>query len=193
MKVPSKGFTLVELMVVVSVLAVLSTILYANFSQARAQSRDAERKSDLRNIQSALELYKQKYGRYPAGCNGAGAWSGELGSGVGYRCSSGSGAYIVSPGGSYPALSPEFIPTLPTDPKLNGNGSGYMYVSNADGSVYKFMIRNTVEINKVTSYEDPLKGCDYSGLAQVTCSASTMPKELATDTNCFSPTKMSVE
>ena len=63
MKKQIAGFTLVELLVAVSIVAILSSFLYASFSDARAQSRDAQRQADLRLLQSAVELYKQDNGR----------------------------------------------------------------------------------------------------------------------------------
>ena len=54
----SKGFTLVELLIVISIIGVLSALLMANFIGVRQRARDSQRKSDLRQIQSALELYK---------------------------------------------------------------------------------------------------------------------------------------
>ena len=61
-----KGFTLVELLVVVSLIGVLATLVIANLNSARERARDANRKSDLRNIQTALRLYYNDNGRYPA-------------------------------------------------------------------------------------------------------------------------------
>lgn len=143
------GFSLVELLVVISIIGILSAVLYANFSQGSAQARDAERSADLRNVQSALELYKNKNGRYPAGCRPVGSWSGQTGSA--YPCPSGN-QYIVG-------LAPEFLPTLPVDSKLNGSNSGYVYATNANGTVYKFMALATVE-SEVVTYDHEFKSCD---------------------------------
>lgn len=60
-----KGFTLIELLVVISIIGILSTLLTANFIGVRQRSRDAQRKSNLRQIQSALELYRADVGSYP--------------------------------------------------------------------------------------------------------------------------------
>ncbi|HEY4504533.1 MAG TPA: prepilin-type N-terminal cleavage/methylation domain-containing protein [Candidatus Paceibacterota bacterium] len=61
----SDGFTLIELLIVIAIIGVLATILLANFIGVRQRSRDAQRKADLRQIQSAIELYKADQGVYP--------------------------------------------------------------------------------------------------------------------------------
>lgn len=60
-----KGFTLIELLVVVAIIGVLSALLMSNFVGVRQRARDAQRKSDVRQIQSALELYRADIGAYP--------------------------------------------------------------------------------------------------------------------------------
>ena len=61
-----KGFTLVELVVVVAVIAILSGIVIANISSSRSKARDAKRISDIAQIQLALEQYFDRCGKYPA-------------------------------------------------------------------------------------------------------------------------------
>ncbi len=65
----SAGFTLVELMVVVSIIAVLSLIGLVLYSGAQSKARDSIRKSDLNNLALALDIYYQKNGSYPNHCN----------------------------------------------------------------------------------------------------------------------------
>lgn len=60
-----RGFTLIELLIVVAIIGVLATLLMANFVGVRQRARDAQRKSDLRQIQSALEIYRSDLGSYP--------------------------------------------------------------------------------------------------------------------------------
>lgn len=61
-----KGFTLIELLVVVSLIGVLATLVIANLNSARERARDTQRKSDLRNIQTALRLYYNDSSDFPA-------------------------------------------------------------------------------------------------------------------------------
>ena len=53
-----KGFTLLELLVVIGIIGVLAALSLPNFMSARARARDGQRKSDLVQIQKAFELYK---------------------------------------------------------------------------------------------------------------------------------------
>ncbi len=72
-----KGFTLVELLIVMTLISSLAALVLVNFRSAQMRGRDAVRKSDLRNIQTALRLYYNDIGGYPlgsgtiTGCGGA--------------------------------------------------------------------------------------------------------------------------
>lgn len=73
-----RGFTLVELLVVISILSVLVSVVVVSFRSSQLKGRDAQRKSDLKQIANALELYYSDYGKYPdevsgriIGCAGA--------------------------------------------------------------------------------------------------------------------------
>ncbi|HOY56341.1 MAG TPA: prepilin-type N-terminal cleavage/methylation domain-containing protein [bacterium] len=66
MKKNIKGFTLIELLVVISIIGLLSTLAMVALTNARIKARDARRVSDIKQIQTALELYAQDANRYPA-------------------------------------------------------------------------------------------------------------------------------
>jgi len=59
------GFTLVELLVAATIIALLAGIGVTSFSALTKQSRDSRRKADLENLRSALELYRSDNDYYP--------------------------------------------------------------------------------------------------------------------------------
>jgi prepilin-type N-terminal cleavage/methylation domain-containing protein len=59
------AFTLVEILVVMAIIGILATLGTSSFLSARLRARDAERKSDIGQIQRSLELYYSDYTEYP--------------------------------------------------------------------------------------------------------------------------------
>jgi len=60
-----KGFTLIELLVVIAIIGLLSTLAVISLNNARQKSRDAKRVSDIKQVQTALELYYNDANGYP--------------------------------------------------------------------------------------------------------------------------------
>lgn len=90
-----KGFTLIELMVAISVVAILSTIGLMVYTNSQRLARDTKRKDDLRQIKNALVLYYNDVKQYPTATD--------------MITSAGGGTWI-------PALTTNYIDRLPTDP-----------------------------------------------------------------------------
>lgn len=65
-----KGFTLIELLVVIAIIGLLSTLAVIALGSARTKARDAKRLSDLKQIQTALELYYTDKAVYPTAAAG---------------------------------------------------------------------------------------------------------------------------
>ncbi len=63
------GFTLFELLVVISIIAVLMAVISTSYSAAQKRARDARRRQDIKAVQKALEQYRAVHDRYPVGCN----------------------------------------------------------------------------------------------------------------------------
>ena len=116
----NKGFTLIELLIVIAIIGVLATLLMVNFVGVRQRARDAQRKSDLRQIQSALEIWRSDNGSYPA--------SSEFG-GCGAILKSGSVTYMAK---------------IPCDPSNTGKFV-YTYVSAGSTNVASYTLYSCLE------------------------------------------------
>jgi len=64
------GFTLIEILVVMAILAILSAIGIGSFQSSQQKARDSERKSSFKQIGIALETYYNDYSQYPTGSGG---------------------------------------------------------------------------------------------------------------------------
>ncbi len=108
-----KSFTLIELIVVISIIALLGALGITTYSNTQIDARNTRRKSDLKTIETALNSYYSINNRYPT--TGL-LWFGTCTS---YGSHSDSDS-DPNPNGPYiPGLAPEFIPRLPRDPTEN--------------------------------------------------------------------------
>lgn len=153
------GFTLIEVVVVTSIIAILAGAALMSFNDARTQARDDIRMSQLEQLRLALELYKSEYGQYPAaGCTAGTSWvgPGTFDPDPDFSWGASCDEYIVG-------LVPDFLPRLPLDPLRSLEDSshviGIMYRTNPERTMYKVIFRNTVEVQKVQSYNDPFARC----------------------------------
>ena len=123
-----RGFTLIELLVSISIIAILTALLTANFIGARQRGRDGQRKSNMYQIQSALELYRADNGNYPLTAAMA-------------TCGNG-----ISVGGTI------YMQKVPCDP-VTGNPYQYTLV---DGSTYTLFgcLENSNDSDKDTDQAD---------------------------------------
>ncbi len=60
-----KGFTLIEILIVVAIIAILASIVIVGVGPAQQSGRDARRIEDLQNIRNGLQLYYSKCGYFP--------------------------------------------------------------------------------------------------------------------------------
>ena len=110
-----KGFTLIELLVVIAIIGLLSTLAVVALNSARQKARDAKRVADIKQIQTALELYYNDQSGYPVA-------TGTLGS-TNFACLGTAGFGAAACADVYMGL----VPTNPTP-----NGADYVYTSTAD-------------------------------------------------------------
>ena len=111
----SKGFTLIELLVVIAIIGILATVITVAVSSARKKARDARRLSDMKAIQTALEMYANDHGEYPPITHGGPDCSWDSGS-----TDSGSNDFINK------LVEKGYLPKVSTDP-THGGCSGYRY------------------------------------------------------------------
>jgi general secretion pathway protein G len=119
-----KGFTLIELLIVVAIIGILATLLMANFVGVRQRARDAQRKSDIRQIQAALEIFRSDSGNYPLS---TGAGNGKLPATTSCKTS------LKSADGNS-----TYMKIVPCDP----NGGSYIYSSGGTNYILYACLEN---------------------------------------------------
>lgn len=65
-----KGFTLIEILVVIGIMGMLMAVAIPNFLSARQRADDSKRKNEAQSLKSALQLYYNDFTTYPASFNG---------------------------------------------------------------------------------------------------------------------------
>lgn len=151
---PVQGFTLVELLVVISIIAVLAVIGMVVFSGVQKGARDAKRRGDINAISKALEIFKSINGSYPTT--------------KAISCESNWDTFAT-------ALNP-YMQSLPKDPQNIcdwSNGKFYKYHSN--GAFYQVAasLENTSSATGNFTYRCAISGCDDPDPATAHNSCST--------------------
>jgi len=149
----NRAFTLTELLVSIAIIALLSSIIMVNLSSSRGKARDAQRISDVSQIQLALQLYFDRCGQYPSTVS-TGATSAGCPSGV---------------------TLGNYISVIPTPPSGAGQAS-YDYATLTSGSsVVNYVLHATLEsYNAAVAKGLPsMPGGSWS--ATYTCSTGSIP------------------
>ena len=164
-KIILAGFTLIELLVVIAIIGVLATLIVANFNAARERARDAARKSDLRNIQTALRAYYNDHGRNPCGSQPNYKIKG-CGSVLPTNCTS---IVACEWGSSFeiPSTGQVYMTTLPSDPQTPDRDYRYSAAAGSEDYSLTACLENANDVNCVSIGADgnwcttTLKGCIY--------------------------------
>ena len=106
-----KGFTVVELLIVVVVIGILASITIVAFNGIQQRARDVARTSDIVAVQKALEIYRADNGTYPS------------------VATDNSGRNLAD---LAPLLVPIYIAKIPNDPK--SGSMNYQYVRGTEAS-----------------------------------------------------------
>ncbi len=139
MKKVNKGFTLIELLVVIAIIGILSTLAVVALNSARQKSRDSKRVADVKQIQTALELYFSDLHGYPADPTGGDA----IGNGNAIALCDTGWSSAACTGTTYMGLAPK-APS-PTDGICGTAGAGstdanpYVYTMSSSGGAYNIV------------------------------------------------------
>jgi len=130
-----RGFTIIEILVVLAIIGILSAVLYGSFSEARQDSKNKAFRSDLKEVQLALEVYKSQHGQYPNVPSSCGTTDAGVSSAESTSC-----AAVI---GYIEGLTPEFIAALPAHKKSANPNCNVVYsVDAVNFSWYKVTAEN---------------------------------------------------
>jgi prepilin-type N-terminal cleavage/methylation domain-containing protein len=158
-----KGFTLIEILIVVAIIAILASVVLVGLGPTQQAGRDARRISDLSEVQNGLELYYNKCGYYPGASSATDA-----------SCdASVPGGTVVA---AYTYMAGELqaigigISSVPVDPN-NTSPHQYMYAtSGASGESYVLGADLENTNNSVfTTYTPPSDVASDTAPALMTC------------------------
>jgi prepilin-type N-terminal cleavage/methylation domain-containing protein len=69
-----RGFTLIEILLVIAVIGILSTLMFSLFKAARNGNNKAKARGEIQGLSMACEVYRKTYGDYPCGSSKS-SWS----------------------------------------------------------------------------------------------------------------------
>ena len=141
------AFTLIEILIAISIIGVLLTLSFAGLQSSRSSARDAQRKSDIEDIRSSLEIYRSDCGSYPAQPL---PW----------------GSAIMGSGSGNCSASNTYMSKVPQDPQNNTKATVYEYVKAGTGyTLCAFLEHSSATVAPCAgqaSQKCGTTGCNYS-------------------------------
>ena len=138
MVIKSRGFTLMELMIVVAIIMILAAVGFSNYIFSLKKSHDAARKSDLAAVAKGLEAFANDFTDYPDDDDAGGIKACDSGSGL-VACSWGD-PMTAKPNGT----AQTYLSKIPKDPV---DGQYYYYIKTTDGFELYAGLENTSDPN----------------------------------------------
>ncbi|PIZ93362.1 MAG: hypothetical protein CO029_01735 [Candidatus Magasanikbacteria bacterium CG_4_9_14_0_2_um_filter_41_10] len=129
MSANKQGFTLIELLVVIAIIGLLSTLAVVALGSARSKANDAKRLSDIKQVQTALELFYTDNNAYPT-TTASGITLGDSSN----ACLNSTGFHVT---GVTDCPSP-YMGQVPADPS---SAQDYTYIAEVPGSAYTISLR----------------------------------------------------
>jgi prepilin-type N-terminal cleavage/methylation domain-containing protein len=101
-----ESFTLIEMLIVIAIISIISTIVGINYSSGLKRARDAQRISDINMIVSAINSYRREKGKFPEETTPTGEWETSI---------------VPDQFMEYLKLPKNYLSSIPIDPKNNSN------------------------------------------------------------------------
>jgi type II secretion system protein G len=120
-----KGFTLIEILIVMIIFSVIAAMITGNFFTSLKKGRDARRKTDLEQIRKSLEMYYEDKRAYPTPIPGGGS------------------GFVFGSAFSDPTNGKVYMYKTPNDPVSTKN---YQYVSNGQTYGLYACLENTEQV-----------------------------------------------
>src|SRR3989344_4121292 len=134
-----RGFTMIELLVVISIIGLLSVLGLVAYSSARKKARDAVRVGDIAQFRRAFDIYFTNYQQYPTRID-----DGEIG--VDMACLGGSGWGIAN------CTVPVYMGYAPPDPSEVTNGNACTFSSGVNRCNYAYVPLNPSPYQQYNMY-----------------------------------------
>lgn len=138
------AFTLLELLVVISIIGLMASVILASLTNAEQEAHDKRRVADLKQIEAALNLYYSRYNAYPTEASGA---NGNMTTNATFKT-------LLSP----------YLKAMPVDPLGPGNSTFYYYYDgkeNCGGKEYAVIFARQM---------DKASNSNYGSFLSTTCS-----------------------
>lgn len=139
------GFTIVELLIVIVVIAILATVSIVAYNGIQQRARNSQRISDIKAIANAVELYYADNGSYPM----TGGWCTQISNpnrGNGYSA-------------AFQSAIATYMPKVPFDPLYAETHQDYFYRRDPSGQSYHLF----AELEGEDRVEDGIGGCVRNG------------------------------
>lgn len=150
MNIYRRGFTLIELLVVIAIIGILSTIVFANFMDARADAQNKSLRAELNEVRLALEVYKAQNGSYPTTAEGLST------------------------------LIPDYISTIPDAATAANTNCNLEYAATTGGAAYKLTALRCIGGDVTVSVDDEFARCpNYCGSCPASAGTPAFDESIA--------------